>query len=132
MVSFLNTAHASAEIATKLDAFEAGLLSDLAAEPSAAQKALIESSKVSLGVCLLANAKISQDGLSGLKRNRWLLQTLATFINSTRLGLCALGLERRAKQVDTLDSVLADLAAKRADGPEVKPVDKTQEELESQ
>jgi hypothetical protein len=100
----------------RLDAFEAGLLSDLGSEPTAAQRALIDSTRVSLGVCFLANAYLSQDGLSKLKRNRWLLSTLATFINSTRLNLQALGLERKTKDVMTLDSVLADLAATRNAG----------------
>jgi hypothetical protein len=48
------------------------------------------------------------------------------------LNLLALGLERRAKQVETLDSVFADIAANRAGKPEAKPVEKVPEELESQ
>jgi len=132
VVTFLAKGGAPTEIAAKLDAFEAGLLSDLGSEPTAAQRALIDSTRVSLGVCFLANAYLSQDGLSKLKKNRWLLSTLATFINSTRLNLQALGLERRAKQVETLDSVFADIAANRAGKPEAKPVEKVPEELESQ
>jgi hypothetical protein len=44
------------------------------------------------------------------------LSTLATFINSTRLNLQAFGLERRAKQIETLDSVIADITLRRAPG----------------
>jgi len=138
VVTFLDKGSAPTEIAGRLDAFEAGLLSDLGSEPTAAQRALIDSTRVSLGVCFLANAYLSQDGLSKLKKNRWLLQTLATFINSTRLGLCALGLERRAKQVLSLDDVVKDISARRAQGanvravsPEVRPVESVAEGLES-
>lgn len=116
VVSYLQGGNPPAEIASKLDSFESGLLSDLGHEPTTAQHALVESTRVSLGVVLLASSYLSQGSVSQLKRNRWLLQALGTFLNTTRLNLLALGLERRAKEVLTLDSVLADLAIKRANG----------------
>jgi hypothetical protein len=132
VVRFLRNGALSAEISNKLDEFEAGLLSDLGSEPTSAQKALVESTRTSLGVVLLANAYLAQDGLSKLKKNKWLLSVLATFVNTTRLNLQALGLERRATGVLTLDSVLADIASKRAqDAPEAAPVENVARRMES-
>src|SRR6266404_9733599 len=102
--SFLSTGNAPSQIAEKLAAFESGVLSDLGSDPSTAQRALVESTRSALGVCLLASAYLSQGPLSQLKRKRWLLQTLATYLNTMRLNLLALGLERRAKNAMTVDA----------------------------
>ncbi len=138
VVTFLDKGSAPTEIEAKLDSFESGLLSDLGHEPTTAQRALIESTRVSLGVVLLASSYLSQGSVSQLKRNRWLLQALGTFLNTTRLNLLALGLERRAKEVLTLDDVVKDISARRAQGanvravsPEVRPVESVAEGLES-
>lgn len=120
-------------ITVRLDEFQAGLLSDLGSEPTTAQVALIEATRSSLGVVLLANAYLAKDGLSKLKKNKWLLSVLATFVNTTRLNLQALGLERRMKDALDLDSVLADIASKRAQdaSTEVAPVENVAERMES-
>jgi hypothetical protein len=138
VVSYLQGRNPPAEIASKLDSFESGLLSDLGHEPTTAQRALIESTRVSLGVVLLASSYLSQGSVSQLKRNRWLLQALGTFLNTTRLNLLALGLERRAKEVLTLDDVVRDISARRATdaksaaaSPEATQVENAAERMET-
>jgi hypothetical protein len=113
VVALLRGGNVSAEISNKLDAFEAGLLSDLGGDPTTAQRGLIDGTRTALGVCLLASAYLGQGSLSKFKRNRWVLSTLATYLNTLRLNLQTLGLERRTKDAMTLDSVLADIEAKR-------------------
>ncbi len=100
-------------LAETLAAFESGLLSDLGNEPTTAQRALVESTRTALGVCLLASAYLSQGSLDKFKRNRWIMSTLATYLNTLRLNLTTLGLERRTKSAMTLDAVLDDIAQKR-------------------
>jgi hypothetical protein len=138
VVAFLHGGTVPEAIAAKLDEFQAGLLSDLGDAPTTAQRCLVEATRTSLGVCLLAQSYLGQGNLSSLKSNRWLLQTLATFVNSTRLALCALGLERRAKEVLTLDDVVRDISARRATdaksaaaSPEATQVENVAEGLES-
>src|SRR6266404_1191527 len=111
--SFLSTGNAPSQIAETLAAFESGLLSDLGNEPTTAQRALVESTRTALGVCLLASAYLSQGSLDKFKRNRWIMSTLATYLNTLRLNLTTLGLERRTKSAMTLDAVLDDIAQKR-------------------
>ena len=132
VVAYLSGGHVQEAITAKLDEFQAGLLSDLGSEPTAAQRALVEATRSSLGVVVLANTYLAQDGIRKLKKNKWLLSVLATFINTTRLNLQALGLERRASGVLTLDSVLADIAAKRAqDAPEAVSVENVAQRMAS-
>ncbi len=114
--SFLNGGSAPSEITDKLAAYEAGLLSDLGNEPSTAQRALVETTCTALRVYLLARSYLLQGPPSQLKKKRWVFQTLATYLNTTRLNLLALGLERRAKDLLTVDAVLADIAEKRQEG----------------
>ena len=111
--AFLTSGDAPAAITEKLDTFEAGLLADLGGDPTTAQRGIIESARTALGVVLLAYSYLSQGSLSKFKRNRWILSTLATYLNTLRLNLTALGLGRRTKDALTLDSVLDDIAQKR-------------------
>src|SRR6185437_2722133 len=87
---------------------EAGILSDLGGEPSTAQRTLVQGARTCLGVCLLGNAYLRQGTLAHLKRNRWILATLATYLNSLKLYLQAIGLKRVPKDAFTLESVLSE------------------------
>lgn len=117
VASFINSGNLPAEIERRLSEFQAGLLSDLGGEATTAQKTLIESTKICLGVCLLVSVKLSAGGVSKLQGNRWVLGTLGSYLNTLRLNLQALGLERRAKQADlTIEAVVAEYA-KRPEQP---------------
>lgn len=121
VVAFLQGGKLSVEIANELDGIEQGLIADLGGDPTVAQKTLVTATRAALAVVLLGNAYLARDGLSKLKKNRWLLSTLATYTNSVRLNLLALGLERRAKQVESLDDVIADIASRRATAAQSGP-----------
>ena len=109
--SFLAGGELPAAIRAKVDAFEADLLSDLAETPTAAQRALVESSRVCLAIALLgfdwvaANGAVSRSG-----KPAGVLSVLATFLNSLRLNVVTLmgpTLGRRTKGVQTLDQYIA-------------------------
>lgn len=131
--SFLNSGKLPAQIQERLDDFQSGLISDLGGDESVTtgQRALIQSARISLGVILLGFNYLFQEP-SKLRKHRWLLASLGSYQNSLRLTLTTLGLQRRAKQIESLDDVVAEIAAKRATAsPEAAPVENVAEKVES-
>lgn len=100
----------------EIDAFRAGLVCDLGGEPTTAQSALVEQAVRLLTVVLLLTWNVfTRGGTTRKGELRPAIKALATYENSLRLALLALGLERRAKQVD-LD-LRALWSRSRAEGP---------------
>jgi len=108
--SFIASGNAPRDIEVKLDAFEAGLVKDLGGSPSTSEIALIQSARTCLGVCLMADAYIQQGGLNNFRKNRWVLSVTATYSNTLRLNLQALGVK---SSVDAT-RLVEDLASRRA------------------
>lgn len=92
------------DIAQKVAAFETEILSELGRKPNARETALVESSKLALVILFLASKRISN--LRRLGRAKWLLSTVATFMNSLRLNLECLGGHRTSRKLqDSLPQV---------------------------
>jgi hypothetical protein len=107
--SFIATGAAPTAIEQRLDAFEEGLVKDLGGSPSTSEIALIQSARTCLGVCLMADAHIQQGGLANFRKNRWVLTVTASYSNTLRLNLQALGVK---SGVDAT-RVVEDLATRR-------------------
>jgi hypothetical protein len=96
-----------------LGAFESGLVCDLGGDDAitTGQRTLIQSTCICFGVVLLGGAWVAENGAvrkSG--RPQPVLGMLAAYLNTLRLNLMALGLERRSKSAQTLDAVLDEYA----------------------
>lgn len=109
--TFLAGGELPAAIREKVEHFEAELLSDLAEAPTAAQRALVDSSRVCLAIALLgfdwvaANGAVARSG-----KPAGVLSVIATYLNTLRLNLVTLmgpSLARRAKATQTLDQYIA-------------------------
>ena len=114
--SFLMRGQLPDAVRKRLDAFETGMVTDLGGDPTTGQQTLIESTRVCFGVILLAAVWIAENGAvrkSG--RPHYILNILAAYLNTLRLNLMALGLERRTKTAQTLESVVAEYTEVSAD-----------------
>ncbi len=78
------------------------------------EQALIENAAKSFGACLLILEEAATKGLTRKVDGSWDLSPgfarLAAFLAAERMALATLGLGRRAKDVTTLDELLADAA----------------------
>jgi hypothetical protein len=107
--SFLAHGRLPDAVRERLDAFQSGMISDLggADNVTQAQRTLVESSQMCFGVVLLGNAWIAENGVTQSNgKPQFILTILATFLNTLRLNLMALGLERRTKTAQTLDDYI--------------------------
>lgn len=107
--TLIATGAAPTAIEQRLDAFEEGLVKDLGGSPSTSEIALIQSARTCLGVCLLCDAYVQKGGLDNFRKNRWVLTVTATYSNTLRLNLQALGLK---SSVDAT-RLVEDLASRR-------------------
>jgi hypothetical protein len=107
--SFIATGAAPTAFEQRLDAFEEGLVKDLGGSPSTSEIALIQSARTCLGVCLMADAYVQQGGLANFRKNRWVLTVTATYSNTLRLNLQALGVKSSVDATRLVD----DLAKRR-------------------
>lgn len=94
----LRTGNLPSDVAQKVSEFEAQLLSELGRKPNAREIALIESSKLALAILTLASNRLGS--LRRFGRAKWLLSTVATFMNALRLNLEVLGGHRTAKKIE--------------------------------
>jgi hypothetical protein len=97
------------DIRERLDLFESGMVSDLGGNDNVttAQRTLIESSRMCFGVVLLAGKWIAENGaVQPNGKPVYILNILAAYLNTLRLNLMALGLERRTKTAQTLDEYI--------------------------
>lgn len=86
---------------------------------TAAQQIVLDGIRTSLLVQGLCEAFLTETGVVDRRRKpHALLKSLATFINSSRLGALALGLERKARDAKTLDARLAEIAEREAEEAE--------------
>jgi hypothetical protein len=107
--SFLAHGRLPDAVRERLDAFQSGVISDLggADNVTMAQRTLVESSQLCFGVVLLGNAWIAQNGaVQPNGKPVYILNVLAAYLNTLRLNLMALGLERRTKTAQTLDDYI--------------------------
>jgi hypothetical protein len=111
---FLNGGQPPESVAERVEAFKADLISDLGGAPTAAQRALVDASGICLGVLLLGYAWVAEHGAVNSRSGKpaRVLNVLASYMNTLRLNLLALGLERREKSVQTLESVLEEYEQK--------------------
>jgi hypothetical protein len=91
------------------------------------QKQILESSRLALTVVALASRYLAAEGIVNHRsKPHGLLAMLGTYLNVIRLNAAQLGLERRAKSVQTLDARLAAIAerehqeSKDSDETEIK------------
>jgi hypothetical protein len=103
--SFIATGAAPTAIEQRLDAFEEGLVKDLGGSPSTSEIALIQSARTCLGVCLMADAYVQRGGLDNFRKNRWVLTVTATYSNTLRLNLQALGVKSSVDATRLVDNL---------------------------
>lgn len=81
-------------------------ISDLGGESevTSQERAILHGAKICLVVSLLSADYVAQHGLTDTKGNpQPILKILGTFLNTLRLNLCAVGLERRAREINEVD-----------------------------
>ncbi len=75
------------------------------------QRAILESQRVALTVVALGSRYLEREGLMNRRgKVHGLLGVLVSYANVIRLNSLALGLERRAKDIHTLDSITREYA----------------------
>lgn len=98
-----------------LEAWKRDLISDLGNEPTAAELALVEAACIAKGVLLLGHQWMAKNGVIDRRgRPAQVLKVLSAYMNSMRLSLTTLGLERRVKRVNDLESIAVEYAEKAA------------------
>lgn len=103
-----------------LDSFHDAWVSDLGGddEITGQRRALLHSARVAMAVILLAADYMAREGFTNSKgRPQPVLALLATYLNSLRLALVAVGLERVARDItpDTLQGYIQRKAAEAGD-----------------
>jgi hypothetical protein len=117
--AFVAGAPLSDTLRASLEAWKADLISDLGNEPTAAERALVDSACIARGVLLLGHEWMARNGVIDRRgRPAQVLKVLSCYMNSMRLCLTTLGLERRVKRVNDLESIAVEYAAKAAAPPE--------------
>lgn len=112
--SFLNGGNAPPAIQAELDAMEAGLIKDLGGDLTMAQRVLIATARRALGVVMLGWAWIEQHGIVDRDGTPCgIIGMLASYMNSLRLSLLALGLERKPKSTKDLDAIIEEHSSRR-------------------
>jgi hypothetical protein len=113
--SFVAGAPLSDALRSSLEAWKADLISDLGNEPTAAERALVDSACIARGVLLLGHEWMARNGVIDRRgRPAQVLKVLSCYMNSMRLCLTTLGLERRVKRVNDLESIAVEYATKAA------------------
>lgn len=96
-----------------IDGYMDGLIEDKGGieSISTAQLGLINNERITKGVILLIAEKLSEAGMFTDKGEvKPYLKCFATYLNTSRLNLMALGLERRKPEpLETIDTVIKDL-----------------------
>jgi hypothetical protein len=124
--SFVAGAPLSEALRSSLEAWKADLISDLGNEPTAAERALVDSACIARGVLLLGHEWMAKNGVIDRRgRPAQVLKVLSCYMNSMRLCLTTLGLERRVKRVNDLESIAVEYATK-ASTPVPEPTDASQ------
>jgi hypothetical protein len=118
----------AAEVARDVDALISQSITDMGyanqAELPAMRRSVLASQRLALLVLGLASEYILREGIVNAKgKPHPLLSILGTFGNSVRLNAVALGLERRAKDVHTLDSVMREYKDKAENTAKEPPTD---------
>ena len=105
-------------LAEKVDRIIAALEADLggAREVTAGQRTILEAQRLCLAVLMLSDAYLRSEGLLDKRRRAHpLLGVVVSFVNAARLNALALlgpGLQRKQRQVDVLETVVAEYAAR--------------------
>ena len=89
-----------------VESYWEGWISDMGgdSEITSKERAILHGAKICLVVALLSADYVAQHGLTDAKGNpQPILKILGTFLNTLRLNLCAVGLERRAREVGEVD-----------------------------
>lgn len=106
------------EIKSRVDGRIAQFIQDLGGQESitAGQQIVLDGIRTCLLVQGLCENYLSESGLVDKRRRpHGLLKTLATYVNSARLGALSLGVERRPRNVTTLESRLREIAEREGE-----------------
>lgn len=103
------------------------IIADLGGETelTGEQRVVLETQRVALTVMALGELYLGRYGLTDKRqRPRAILKVLAPYCNVARLGASVLGLSRVPRKLQDLESVAAEIIAKRKenDGEETEPV----------
>jgi hypothetical protein len=109
------------EINGEVDALVAEIVADLGGESevTANRKTIVAAQRTTLTVLALAQRYLVREGLVNRRgKPHPLLKLLVSYINAARLNAVSLGLERRAKRINDLESIAVEYAEKAAVSPE--------------
>lgn len=107
------------EIKTRVDGRIAQYVQDLGGQENvtAGQQIILDGVRTCLLVQGLCEAFLNESGIVDKRRRpHGLLKTLATYVNSARLGAVTLGLERKARRVGSSPTTFAEYLEVRGDG----------------